>query len=130
VLRIAVAVQVVATLAFVALALVGAPAWSYPVPIFVAVTANGAIMGNSAALAMAEVREVAGTGSALLGFSQFALGALVSPLVGLGGADSALVPALVMAIAAVLSLTASRGIAAERPQAAPVTSSSTDTATS
>ena len=130
VLRIAIAVQVVATLAFVALAIVGAPAWSYPVAIFVAVTANGAIMGNSAALAMAEVREVAGTGSALLGFSQFALGALVSPLVGLGGADSALVPALVMAIAAVLSLTASRGIAAERPQAAPVTSSSTDTATS
>ena len=42
-------------------------------------------MGNAAALAMREVRAVAGTGSAVLGFSQFALGALVSPLVGLGG---------------------------------------------
>ena len=42
-------------------------------------------MGNAAALAMSQVREVAGTGSAVLGFTQFALGALVSPLVGLGG---------------------------------------------
>ena len=42
---------------------------------------------------------VAGAGSAVLGFSQFALGAVVSPLVGLGGEDSAVVPALVMAAA-------------------------------
>ena len=48
-----------------------------------AVLSNGGIMGNSAALAMGHVREVAGTGSAVLGFSQFALGAVVSPLVGL-----------------------------------------------
>ena len=130
VLRIAIAVQVVATTVFVALALTGAPAWSYPIPIFVAVTANGAIMGNSAALSMAEVRSVAGTGSAVLGFSQFALGAVVSPLVGLGGADSAVVPAVVMAVAALLSLTASRAISVERPQAAPIASSSTETATS
>jgi len=44
----------------------------------------------------------------VLGFSQFALGALVSPLVGLGGEDSALVPAVVMAAASVLGFTASR----------------------
>lgn len=130
VLRVAVGVQVVAALALVGLALVAAPAWTYPLPIFVAVTANGAIMGNAAALAMAEVRSVAGTGSAVLGFGQFALGAAVSPLVGLGGASSALVPALVMAVAAVLSLTASRAVVAEPGQAAPVASSSTDTATS
>lgn len=130
VLRAAIGVQVVATLAFVAMALLRAPAWSYPIPIFVAVTANGAIMGNSAALAMSAVRSAAGTGSAVLGFSQFALGALVSPLVGLGGAGSALVPALVMAVAAGLSLVASRAIATERAQAAPLTSSSTETATS
>ncbi len=91
-----------------ALAAVGAPAWTYPLPIFVAVASNGAIMGNAAALAMGEVRAVAGAGSAVLGFSQFALGALVSPLVGLGGEASALVPAVVMASASALGFTVSR----------------------
>jgi DHA1 family bicyclomycin/chloramphenicol resistance-like MFS transporter len=106
--RGAITVQVCATGTLLALALAGAPAWLLPVPIFVAVTSNGAIMGNSAALAMDEVREVAGAGSAVLGFSQFALGALVSPLVGLGGESSAVVPAVVMASASVLGFTASR----------------------
>jgi DHA1 family bicyclomycin/chloramphenicol resistance-like MFS transporter len=102
-IRCCIAVQVAATMLFLVLAATEAPVWILPVPIFVAVTANGGIMGNSAALAMAEVREVAGTGSAVLGFSQFALGAAVSPLVGLGGADSALVPAAVMATASLLA---------------------------
>ena len=65
-------------------------------------------MGNSSALAMSQVREVAGTGSAVLGFSQFTLGALVSPLVGLGGEHSAVVPAVVMATAASLGFAVSR----------------------
>ncbi|MBA2955291.1 Bcr/CflA family efflux MFS transporter [Nocardioides sp. MAH-18] len=97
--RACMSVQLGATLTFVALALTGAPTWLLPVPIFVAVTTNGGVMGNSAAAAMSTVREVAGMGSALLGCSQFALGALVSPLVGLGGEESAVVPAVVMATA-------------------------------
>ena len=89
-----------ATLTFVVLAAAGRAGLDCcRSPIFVAVASNGGIMGNSAALAMSQVREVAGTGSAVLGFSQFALGALVSPLVGLGGEDSAVVPAIVMASA-------------------------------
>ncbi|WP_221633997.1 multidrug effflux MFS transporter [Nocardioides luti] len=137
--RIAITVQLLATVSFVLLAALGAPGWTYPVPIFLAVTANGGIMGNAAALAMAEVRPVAGTGSAVLGFSQFALGALVSPLVGLGGSGSALVPAVVMACASALGFTASR-VGLPRPtSAAPAgpgsaqdvaSSSSTETATS
>jgi DHA1 family bicyclomycin/chloramphenicol resistance-like MFS transporter len=106
--RIALSVQLAATLALVGLAVGGAPTWLLPVPIFVAVACNGAVMGNSAALAMSQVRPVAGTGSAVLGFSQFALGALVSPLVGLGGEHSAVVPALVMAVASTLGFTVSR----------------------
>ncbi|HET6530269.1 MAG TPA: multidrug effflux MFS transporter [Actinoplanes sp.] len=102
----AVATQVAATLTLVALVLLGAPGWTYAVAIFVAVGTNGGIMGTSAALAMAHVREVAGTGSALLGFTQFALGAVVSPLVGLGGDRSAVAPALVMATASLLAATA------------------------
>ena len=107
-LRAAIAVQLAAVTTYVVLALAGAPAWTLPVPIFFAVASNGGIMGNSAALAMSLVRPVAGAGSAVLGFSTFAVGALVSPLVGLGGEDSALVPALVMAAACSLSFTLSR----------------------
>jgi DHA1 family bicyclomycin/chloramphenicol resistance-like MFS transporter len=106
--RTAVAVQLAGTVTFLVLALVDVPAWLLPVPIFVAVASNGAIMGNSAALAMAEVRPVAGTGSAVLGFAQFGLGALVAPLVGLGGEASAVVPALVMTVSSACGFLASR----------------------
>ena len=109
--RVAVAVQLAGAVAFLVLAAAGAPAWLLPVPIFVAVASNGAIMGNSAALAMAEVRPVAGTGSAVLGFAQFGLGAVVAPLVGLGGESSAVVPALVMTVSSALGFLASRRIA-------------------
>ena len=101
-----VGIQAFATVSFVALAASGAPGWTYAVAIFVAVVTLGMILGTSAGLAMSHVREVAGTGSALLGSAQHALGAVVSPLVGLGGTRSALVPALVMAGCALLALTA------------------------
>jgi len=116
VLQSALAVQLAAVTAFVVLAATGAPAWSLPIPVFFAVASNAGIMGNSAALAMALVRPVAGAGSAVMGFTTFALGALVSPLVGLGGEDSALVPAVVMATACVLSFTLTRVAAARDGQ--------------
>lgn len=106
ILRSAILIQVVATLSLVLLAVMHAPTWILPLPIFVAVVSNGGVLGNAAALAMAQVRHVAGAGSAVLGFSQFALGALVSPLAGLGGAGSALVPAIVMATCSTLALLA------------------------
>ncbi|HET8987934.1 MAG TPA: multidrug effflux MFS transporter [Humibacillus sp.] len=119
--RTAVAVQLVAALAFVALAAAGAPPWTLPVAILVAVAAGGGILGNSAAIAMGTVRDLAGTGSALLGFSQFALGAVVSPLVGLGGESSALVPAVVMAACSAGALLLSRHAAFGSRDRAPVT---------
>ncbi|GAA1947722.1 multidrug effflux MFS transporter [Nocardioides panacihumi] len=106
--RACMSVQLAATLTFVLLAASGAPTWLLPAPILVAVATNGGVMGNSAALAMSQVREVAGTGSAVLGCTQFTLGALVSPLVGLGGEDSAVVPAVVMATASLLGWLVSR----------------------
>jgi DHA1 family bicyclomycin/chloramphenicol resistance-like MFS transporter len=108
VLRTAIGVQLAGVSTYAALAVAGAPTWTLPLPIFVAVAANGGIMGNSAALAMSLVRPVAGAGSAVLGFTTFAVGAVVSPLVGLGGKDSAVVPALVMTAACCLSFTLSR----------------------
>jgi MFS transporter, DHA1 family, multidrug resistance protein len=132
ILRASIAVQLAGTLVFVVLAVLDAPTWLLPLPIFVAVLSNGGIMGNAAALAMAEVRPVAGSGSAILGFCQFGLGALVSPLVGLGGESSAVVPALVMATASVLGFVVSRTALHPREplDQVVVSSSSTETATS
>ena len=108
IVSVALTLQITSTAALVLLVVLGAPVWTYAVAIFFAVLSNGGIMGTSAALAMAHVREVAGTGSALLGFSQFALGAVVSPLVGLSGEESALAPGLVMAASSLLAAAASR----------------------
>lgn len=116
VMRAAIAVQLAAVCAYLVLAVAGAPTWTLPLPIFFAVASNGGIMGNSAALAMSLVRPVAGAGSAVLGCTTFAVGALVSPLVGLGGEDSAVVPALVMSVACTLSFTLSRRSGAEEAQ--------------
>lgn len=97
-------VQLAATLAFVLLVLMDAPTWTYAVAIFFAIAPMGGILGPTAALVMAQARSSAGTGSALLGTSQHAFGALVSPLVGLGGAGSALVPAVIMLTCSALAL--------------------------
>lgn len=97
-------VQVAATLAFVVLVLTHAPVWTYAVAIFFAIAPMGGILGPTAALVMAQARSSAGTGSALLGTSQHAFGAVVSPLVGLGGAGSALVPAAIMLTCSALAL--------------------------
>ncbi|GAA2165846.1 DHA1 family bicyclomycin/chloramphenicol resistance-like MFS transporter [Humibacillus xanthopallidus] len=121
IVRTCLVVQLAATLAFVTLAAAGAPTWTLPPAILVAVAAGGGILGNSAAIAMGHVRDLAGTGSALLGFSQFALGALVSPLVGLGGEGSALVPAIVMAACSAFALLISRNAAFGTTKRAPVT---------
>lgn len=66
----------------------------------------GFVVANAMALATAEVRYAAGTGSAVLGFLQYALGAGASPLVGLAGEHSALPMGIAMFAAAVLAAAA------------------------
>lgn len=75
----------------------------------------GLIYGNGTALALAQVRDLAGTGSAFLGTLQFIGGAAVAPLVGLAGAADARPMAAVMVTAALLSATALFVIAARAP---------------
>ena len=60
-------------------------------------------MGNATALGQSEVREAAGTGSAVMGAGQFGLGALVSPLAG-GSAAGMATSILVCAAVALLAL--------------------------
>ena len=66
----------------------------------------GFTVANAMALATAEVRYAAGTGSAVMGFLQYVLGAGASPLVGLAGEHSAVPMGIAMFGAAVLAATA------------------------
>jgi len=75
------------------------------------IAANGLNVPNSAALALQEQGERAGSASALLGLGQFSLGAAVAPLVGLAGARDMLPMALLIAVcvAAAAAITIARG---------------------
>ncbi|AZI59189.1 Bcr/CflA family efflux MFS transporter [Nakamurella antarctica] len=65
--------------------------------LFVSVASIALIFSNGMVLAIGAIPYASGTASAILGSSQFALGAAVSPLVGLAGENSALPMGLTMA---------------------------------
>lgn len=66
----------------------------------------GPVFSNSTALALANAGSRAGTGSALLGFLRFVLAAVVSPLVGIMGEDTAVPMATAMVTSIVLAVLA------------------------
>jgi len=61
---------------------------------------------STTTLAMAEVRQAAGTGSAVLGFLQYGAGAVTPPLVGVAGHSSAVPMGIVMSGATLAALAA------------------------
>ncbi|MFJ6376162.1 multidrug effflux MFS transporter [Pseudarthrobacter oxydans] len=100
------ALVLASALGFVLLVLLGAsPVW-LAAPVFAAISSLGLVFGNATSLALAEVPRAAGTGSAVLGALQFGVGALVSPLVSIGGEDTALPLAVVMIGASTLAAAA------------------------
>lgn len=73
--------------------------WGLPVILpclFVAASCMGSIMPMATALALEDHPERAGSASGLLGFTQFLLGSLVAPLVGVAGPGSAVPMAIAM----------------------------------
>jgi DHA1 family bicyclomycin/chloramphenicol resistance-like MFS transporter len=62
---------------------------------FVLMSAMGLVMPNTNALALMRTPDAAGSASALLGTSQFLIGAVASPLVGIAGSRTAVPMALV-----------------------------------
>ena len=78
---------------------------------FMVVSSLPFVLPNSMALALADHAAVAGTASALLGALQFLIGALVAPLVGAGGTQSAVPMAAIMTVFALAAL-ATRHVAA------------------
>jgi MFS transporter, DHA1 family, multidrug resistance protein len=82
----------------------GAPALGAVLVLFwSSVTSLGFVMGNATSLALGRAEERAGTGSAVLGAAQFALAALVAPVVGIGGEDTAVPMAVTMVVSAVVA---------------------------
>jgi DHA1 family bicyclomycin/chloramphenicol resistance-like MFS transporter len=64
---------------------------------FVVLTSLGLVLPNASALALNDFPQSAGSASALLGILQFGVGAVVAPLVGLGGKHDVLPMAVVIA---------------------------------
>ena len=58
--------------------------WAVLIALFVLVSAVGFALPNASALAMDRHRPIAGSASAVLGLSQYALATVTTPLVGLG----------------------------------------------
>ena len=87
--------------------------------------------GNATALATDQVKEHAGSGSAIIGALQFTLAAVASPLVGLAGENNAVPMALVMLAGGIIALlsmitltrgaatTAGAGLQEVHPEAVP-----------
>ncbi len=76
------------------------------VPLFVVASSIGLVFPNATALALELHPEVAGTASAALGVTQFAVAAVIAPLVGIGGEGTAVPMAAVMAACGVAALAA------------------------
>ncbi|MEU1985928.1 multidrug effflux MFS transporter [Nocardia sp. NPDC019395] len=123
ILRIGQAVILVAALALLGLLIAGASAALVLPVLFVMVASTPTVMGTASALAIDRARHAAGTASALMGSLQFTLGAVVSPLVGLGGSGTGVPMAVVIVVCACLGMIARRwavtASAAVRPQLDP-----------
>jgi len=95
-LQIGVAMQVAGCMALLVATLAEAGTAAVIASLFVAIAAIGIIVPNATALGMENHPERAGSASGIMGFVQFALGAAIAPLVGIGGAQADLPMALTM----------------------------------
>lgn len=109
--RTVIAVGLTATGAAGVLLLVGAlwfdmPLWVAVGGFFVLMSAQGLIGPNAGALASEAVPEHPGTGSAVLGFSQWSMAGVIAPIAGLGGEQTAVPMAAVVLILVAASFAA------------------------
>lgn len=92
------------SVAFLVIALTGVPAGWLVVGVVAATAPLGFVLGTGTALALGAVPRAAGSASAVLGATQFVLAAIVSPLVSIGGEETAIPCAIVMVAAALIAL--------------------------
>ena len=74
------------------------------ISLFVILSFNGLVFPNGTAAALADQEGSLGSASALLGMGQFGIGALIAPIVGVGGSHDALPMAIVIGVCGVASL--------------------------
>jgi MFS transporter, DHA1 family, multidrug resistance protein len=90
------------------------------VPLFVLVASLGFVFPDSTALALSLHPDVAGSASAYFGTFRLGLGALATPLVGIGGAVSGLPMAIVIAISSAAALAVFAAVAARTRTLTPI----------
>jgi DHA1 family bicyclomycin/chloramphenicol resistance-like MFS transporter len=81
-----------------------ASVWLMIVSLFVIVAGQGLVLPNGMAAAMGSQPDALGSASGLIGLGQFGTGAVIAPLVGLGGAYDAVPMGIVMIVSASLAL--------------------------
>ena len=84
-MRLSLGVSAAASLALLAVLVLGGPLWAVLGALWLMVACVGSTMTTSFSLAIQDQAKAAGSASALLGLVMFVFGAAVSPLVGLGG---------------------------------------------
>ena len=100
VLRAGVVVALVGAVALLVGVLVSASVWAVLVPLFLVVSSVGLLLPNGTALALDGQKEVAGTASGVLGLAQFGFGAVIPPLVSLGGVTGLSMAVTILAVVA------------------------------
>ena len=90
------------------------------VPLFVLVASLGFVFPDSTALALSLHPDVAGSASAYFGTFRLGLGALATPLVGIGGAVSGLPMAILIAVSSAAALAVFAAVAARTRSLTPV----------
>ncbi len=116
-LRVGVATMVAAGLAL--LAIVSLPELGLAavmVPFMLLMLSWSFIQANALALALVDHPDMAGTAAALLGVGQYTFGALMAPLVGLGGEGTAVPMAIVITICGLGAAVALEGLASGTPR--------------
>lgn len=98
---------VVTTAALLILGIAGITLWPTLVLLFLTLVSLGFVFANATSLAVAQVPHLAGTGSAVLGALQFGLAAIISPVVGLGGEDTAIPMVTAMFVGALIATASS-----------------------
>ncbi|WP_161965168.1 multidrug effflux MFS transporter [Ornithinimicrobium cerasi] len=103
VLRVALPSMLAIALALLTAALVDLGVWAIVGGIVLLMGSVGFVMPNSPSIALADHGERAGAAAALLGAANFVFGALISPVSGVFGVDSAVPMAAIMVVCAVAS---------------------------
>lgn len=104
---VALIIMAVASLILAVVAATGLNPWVFLPVLFFTVAQVTIVMGNATALGALQVRHRAGSGSAIMGFFQFALAGLISPLMSVGP-QPAVTMALGIMVCALIALAGTR----------------------